>query len=100
MDVGVDQHRHHGLAGEAHAGGAGGHAHVGGPAGLHDPRAVDEERRVLDRGAAVAHDQPRAFERRNVRLRACRRSEAGKETKGSGCGNSDDDSRGASEPPR
>ena len=34
MGVRVDDHRHHGLAGEVDARRAGGHAHVGGPAGL------------------------------------------------------------------
>jgi hypothetical protein len=72
MDVGVDQHRHHGLAGKAHARRAGGHLNVARPAGLHDPRAVHEQRRVLDRGAAVAHDQPRAFKRGHAALRARR----------------------------
>ena len=70
MDVGVDQHRHHGLAGEAHARRAGRHADIGGRSGLHDPRALDDQGRVLDRGAAVAHDQARAFERGDPAARA------------------------------
>ena len=58
--MGVDEHRHHGLAGEADALGAGGHLHVGGSAGLGDPGAVDDDRSVLDH-AAVADDDPGAL---------------------------------------
>ena len=90
MHVGVDQHRHHGLAGEVHASGARRHAHVGGAAGRDDARAVDDQHRVLDRGAAVAHDEARAFERGDAGLRAGGESEGGKETKSNGCGKSDD----------
>ena len=92
MDVRVDEHRYHGLAGEVHARGAGGHANVGGPAGLHDPAAVHEQGRVLDRGATVARDQARAFERRDAgrrRLTARWNSEPGNDSKGNGCGDGD-----------
>ncbi len=57
-----------------------------------DPGAVHEQRRVLDRGAAVAHDQPRAFERRDAgrrRLTARWNSEPGNDSKGNGCGDGD-----------
>ena len=83
MDVSVDDHRHHGLAGEIHARGAGRHANVGGRAGLGDLRAVHDQRRVLDH-ASVADDQPRAFERCDG-LRGRRDRESGKETKGNDC---------------
>ena len=88
MDVGVDQHRHHGLAGEAHARGAGRHANVGGRAGLHDSRAVHDQCPVFDR-ASVAHDKPRAFEHGDAGLRVRRGSEPGKDTNGKGCSGSD-----------
>jgi hypothetical protein len=40
MDMSVDYHRHHGLAGEIHTLGAGRHANIGRPAGLCDFRAL------------------------------------------------------------
>ncbi len=83
MDVSVDDHRHHGLAGEIHAGGAGGHSDLGGCAGLGDLRALHDQCRVLDH-ASVPYDQPRAFERCD-RLRGRRDGESGKETKGNDC---------------
>jgi hypothetical protein len=63
MGVRVDDRRHHGLADEAHAPGAGRHRDVGGAAHLHDSRAVHDQCRVLDRPPAVADDDARAFER-------------------------------------
>ena len=61
-------------------------------AGLDDPRAVHDQRRVLDRRASVAHDEPRAFERGDAarrRLRLRGRGEAGKDSKGNGCRDGD-----------
>ena len=55
MDVRVDDHRHHGLAREVHAGGTSGHADVRGLARLSDLRAVHHQRRVLDH-ASVTYD--------------------------------------------
>ena len=55
-----------------------------------DPRAVHDERRVLDRRAAVADDEPRAFERGDAGLGARGRSEDGKDTKGNCCSKSGD----------
>ena len=49
------------------------------PAGRDDPRAVDEERGVVDRCAAVANDEARAFERGDAGLSARGRSEDGKD---------------------
>ena len=63
MHVRVDDRRHHGLAGEVHARGAGGHRDA--LPGLDDLVAVDDERAVLD-DAAVAEDKSCAFERRDV----------------------------------
>jgi hypothetical protein len=83
MDVGVDDHRHHGLAGEIHALGAGRHANVNRPADLGDFRALHNQRRVLDH-ASIAHDQPRAFVRRNRPLGRRHRAST-KETKGNDC---------------
>ncbi len=89
MDVRVDDHRHHGLAREAHARGAGGHVNIEAAApACDDLRAVHDQRRVLDRGAPVAHDEPRAFERRDLRARRNRQTRKNAENKGcrnSGC---------------
>ncbi len=87
MDVRVDQHRHHGLAGEIHARGARRHAHVGRLADLGDSCALHDQCRVLDH-ASVADDQPRAFERGDG-LRGRRYRASGKETKGNDCCNCD-----------
>ena len=92
MDVGVDEHRHHGLAGEIYARSPGRNTNVGGGAGLHDPRAIHDQRRALDRGAAIADDEPRALERGDAgrrRLRARRTSYCDDDTNGNGCGESD-----------
>ena len=78
MRMGVDQHRHHGLPGQGHARGASRHANVRGRAGLRDPRAIDDQRRVLDH-APVAHDQPAALERGDG-LRGRRSLEPGQDT--------------------
>ena len=56
-----------------------GHVHVGGTAGRDDPRAVDEERGVFDRSAAVADDEAGALERGDAGLGARGRSEDGKD---------------------
>jgi len=72
MVVGVDEGRHHRLARQVHPCGTGGHAHVGGRTRLYDVPAVDDHRRVLDRGAPVAHDEARAFIHRG-RRRLCER---------------------------
>jgi hypothetical protein len=90
MDVGVDQHRHHGLAGEAHARRARRLVHIGAAASRDDPCAVDEERGVFDRSAAVADDQAGALERGHAGLGAHGRSEDGKDTKGKCCSTSGD----------
>src|SRR5262245_60598832 len=57
MGVRVNDHRHHGLAGEIHALGAGRYANIGGCAVLGDLRTVHDQCRVLD-DASVAYDQP------------------------------------------
>ena len=62
MAVRVDERRHHGLAGEIDAARAGRHAHGAASADLGDAVAFDHEGCVLDRRAAVAGDQARAFE--------------------------------------
>jgi hypothetical protein len=80
MDVSVDDHRHHGLACEAHARGAARNANVRGRACMCDFRAVHNQSRVIDH-ASVAYDQPRAFKHCD-RLRGGRDRASGKETKG------------------
>jgi len=84
MHVGVDQGGHHGLAGKVHALGASRDFDILGVADLHDPRAVDDDGAALD-DAAVAHDQPRTFERRDCALRAGRDLKPHEQTKGHGC---------------
>src|SRR5262249_25386027 len=56
MRVGVEEHRHHGLAGEIDARGAGGH----GAADLRNLAAAHDQRRVVE-DATLAHDHPCAF---------------------------------------
>ncbi len=80
MDVRVDHHRHHGLAGEIHVRGVRRHAHVGRLADLGDAYALHDQCRVLDH-ASVTDDQPRAFERGDG-LPGRRYRESGKETQG------------------
>jgi hypothetical protein len=60
-----------------------GHANRSGGADLHDPRAVHDQRRVLDRRAPVADDNPRAFEHSDLRPR--RNRQCRKNTKGNSC---------------
>jgi len=55
---------------------------------LHDPRTVHDQRRVLDRGASIANDEPRTFEYRDAarrRLRVRGSGEGGKNGKGNDC---------------
>src|SRR5687767_10780778 len=66
MDMGVENHRHHGLAREVHALGACGHLHVG--TNRLDRRAAHDDGSFLNRRAAVADDDPRPFERGDRRL--------------------------------
>ena len=63
VHMGVDDRRHHRLAGEIDARGAGRDGHA--LAGLHDLVAVDDQRRVLN-DAAVADDEPHVLERRDI----------------------------------
>ena len=76
MHVRVDDRRHHGLAGEIDARGAGGNRYA--LPGLDDLVAVDDERAVLD-DAAIAEDQSCALERRDVGARR-----TGKQANGNG----------------
>ena len=59
----VDDGRHHRLAGNADAGGAGGHGDLAGRPDLRDAAAGDDDGCVLDRGAPVADDHAGTFER-------------------------------------
>ena len=71
MAVRVDDGRHHGLSGEIDPHCAGGHLNRAFPADRGERVVGDDERRVLDRGAAVSRDESRALEHRD----ACRRSD-------------------------
>ena len=79
MHVRVDQHRHHGLAGEVHARCAGGR----GAADLRDLRPVHDQRRVVE-DAAVADDDARAFVGGDA-LRARLTGDAGKDAEPNSC---------------
>ena len=61
VGMGVDDRRHHRLASEAHPCRCGWCLDLAGAADLRDPRALDDERPILDRRAAVADDHPRSF---------------------------------------
>ena len=61
MAVRIDDARHHSLAGEVDARGAGRHRHLAAAADLRDPRTLDDEDGIFDWRAAVAGDEPRAF---------------------------------------
>ena len=69
MHVGADDRGHHGLAGEVDAARAGGRRNLARLPTDSDRAALDENRRVIDRRAAVARDDARAFEQR-LRRRA------------------------------
>jgi len=79
--VAVDERRHHRLAGQIHARGALGRLALALLAHPCERLALDEECGVLDRRAAVADDEARAFEPE------CARSALGLcvERQGSGC---------------
>src|SRR5215218_4785362 len=83
VDVRVDNCRHHGLAGKAHARGARRYGNISGPPYLHDFRAIYDQRRVLDWAAFIAHDKPRTFERSDA-LRARRIATPAKNSKNKG----------------
>jgi hypothetical protein len=76
----VDERRDHGLAGEVHMRRAGRDRDRAASANLRDPVAFDHESGILDRCAAVARDEPRAFE---YRLRARGRGFRGQHQAGS-----------------
>src|SRR5262249_44364290 len=79
MRVRVDEHRHHGFAGEVDARCAGGH----GAAHLRDLRAAHDQRRIVE-DAAVAHNDAGAFVGGDP-LSACLTDETGKEAESDGC---------------
>src|SRR5215203_288724 len=83
MHVRVEDHRHHGLASEAHACSTGGYGNISGPPYLHDFRAVYDQGRVLDWAAFIAHDKSRAFESSDA-LRARRIATPAKNSKNKG----------------
>jgi len=83
VNVGVDEHRHHGLAGEIHPRDAGGQADGCRRAGLGNLRPFYDQRAFVDH-AAVAHDEARAFVRGRG-LPGRRRRATGKEAQGNDC---------------
>jgi len=58
MAVRIDDRRHHGLAGEIDARRAGGRRNLASSSNRRDAAVLDDESRILDRGAAVAGDEP------------------------------------------
>src|SRR5262249_27087471 len=64
--VEVDLSGHHGLARQIDVCGAGRHRYLTAPADLRESVVLNEEGGVLDRGAAIARDQSRAFIDRNA----------------------------------
>ena len=80
MHMGADNRGHHGLAGEIDPGRAGGRRHLAAPPNARDQAALDQDRRILDRRAAVAGNDAGALEQR---LRGRRlRHERSKEKQG------------------
>ena len=70
MAVRVHDAGNHGLAGEIDARGARRRRHLAAASDHDDTVTVDDESSVLDRRATVAGDESRAFEQRDVGLRA------------------------------
>jgi hypothetical protein len=61
VSVRVDDSRHDRLAGEIDPRRTGRNFDLSAPADLREPATLDDERRALNRCAAVADDEPRAF---------------------------------------
>src|SRR6185503_5089108 len=66
MVMGVDDRRHHGLAGQTHVPGARRDLYLAYRADLLEARAVHEDHGVLDGRAPVAHDESCAHEGRHT----------------------------------
>jgi len=66
MHMRADERRHDGLAGQIEPGAAGRQRDLALAADARDRAALDQERRVVDRGGAVARDDPRAFEKEDL----------------------------------
>ena len=64
MPVGIDDRRHHGLAGKINARRAGRNHHLAVAADHREAAVLDNEGGILD-GAAIAHDEAGAFEHRH-----------------------------------
>ena len=73
MAVRIDDRRHHGLAGQIDAGRARRDRHLALPADLGEAVALDDERGVFDRRAAVPGDQPRTLKYGHARRLGCTR---------------------------
>jgi len=62
LSVRVDDRGHHRLACQVHVSRTRGPGYIGGSTDLHEPRAVHDERRALDRRTSVADDDSSALE--------------------------------------
>src|SRR4029434_3438257 len=68
--VAVDERGNDGLAGDVDACGTRGRLDLAPPSDAREPRVLDEERGVLNRATAIAHDETRVFTQRHRRRRA------------------------------